>query len=917
LNGFARRGGRRWLIPEVVQTSAMDCGPAALKCLLEGFHIPASYGRLREACQTSVDGTSIDVIETVAGQLGLNAEQVMLPTDYLWLPEAKALPALIVVYRSGFAHFVVLWRRYGRWLQVMDPGVGRRWTTCESFMRELYVHDFRVTTADWYEWATSSDALRIPASRLRRLGASPPAANALVERAKGRATWHAMAALDAASRMLENLVAAGGLRRGATAVRVLEGLLARTADETPGACLAIPAAYWAVRPEMVQGEVRDLRLRGAVLLRVSGRLSVTGESRPKEPLAPELAAALSEPRARPLQELWALLRADGILTPLALMGAAGLAMGALTIEAVLFRGLFDLARDLNVVSQRVAAFAALIVFLLLLWGFELPIISESLRLGRRLEVRLRSLLLQKLPRLNDRYFQSRLVSDMAERAHSIYLLRSLPDLALRFVQSVWELIFTLVGIGCIAPYSLPAALAIAALAVGLPVVAQPALSERDLRMRSHAGALNVFYLDALLGIAPVRTHSAERSVQREHEGLLVEWARAGKDLARLTVSIAAAQSAVCLGLTGWLLFAHVHAMGITGDLLLLVYWVLKLPSLGERLAALMFQYPSQRNIAGRLLEPLKAAEELPSAVKAGSEHPQCAELARQPQAAPRRPGFAIDMQAVDVVAAGHSILRDIRLLVEPGEHIAVVGPSGAGKSSLLGLLLGWHQAASGRVLVDGEPLCGERLPRLRRETAWVDPAVQLWNRSLLENLRYSPGAGSHSALSRVLESADLAELLARLPGGLQSPLGEGGASLSGGEGQRVRLARAMWQQDVRLALLDEPFRGLDREQRRRRLAQARRFWEEATLICVTHDVQETRSFARVIVVEDGHIVEDGAPEELTAEPASRYRALLDIEESLWDGVWGASLWRRIRLEGGRVQEGPRLVLTAKRAASHD
>ena len=72
---------RRWWVPEIVQTSAMDCGPAALTCLLEGFYISASYGRLREACQTSVDGTSIDVIEEVARQLGLDAEQVMLPSD--------------------------------------------------------------------------------------------------------------------------------------------------------------------------------------------------------------------------------------------------------------------------------------------------------------------------------------------------------------------------------------------------------------------------------------------------------------------------------------------------------------------------------------------------------------------------------------------------------------------------------------------------------------------------------------------------------------------------------------------------------------------------------------------------------------------------------------------------------------------
>ena len=69
----SRQRKRRLLVPEVVQTSAMDCGPAVLKCLLEGFGIPVSYGRLREACQTDVDGTSIDVLEDVAGQLGLVA----------------------------------------------------------------------------------------------------------------------------------------------------------------------------------------------------------------------------------------------------------------------------------------------------------------------------------------------------------------------------------------------------------------------------------------------------------------------------------------------------------------------------------------------------------------------------------------------------------------------------------------------------------------------------------------------------------------------------------------------------------------------------------------------------------------------------------------------------------------------------
>src|SRR5881409_623022 len=121
---------RRFFAPEVIQTSATDCGPAALKCLLEGFGVSVSYGRLREACQTDVDGTSIDTLEDVAVQLGLDCEQVVVPLDHVFRAEADALPALAVTrLPNGLTHFVVIWRRVGHLVQVMDPGIGRRWIT--------------------------------------------------------------------------------------------------------------------------------------------------------------------------------------------------------------------------------------------------------------------------------------------------------------------------------------------------------------------------------------------------------------------------------------------------------------------------------------------------------------------------------------------------------------------------------------------------------------------------------------------------------------------------------------------------------------------------------------------------------------------------------------------------------------------
>jgi predicted double-glycine peptidase len=158
---------RRLFATEVVQTSAMDCGPASLKSLLEGFGIHVSYGRLREACQTDLDGTSIDTLEEVANQLGLNAEQVMVPADHLLIPEARALPAIVVVsLPNGVTHFVVVWRRYGDLVEVMDPGVGRRWVRTDELLASLYRHAMPVPAAAWRDWAGTPEFIEPLRARL-------------------------------------------------------------------------------------------------------------------------------------------------------------------------------------------------------------------------------------------------------------------------------------------------------------------------------------------------------------------------------------------------------------------------------------------------------------------------------------------------------------------------------------------------------------------------------------------------------------------------------------------------------------------------------------------------------------------------------------------------------------------------------
>ena len=292
---------RRFLVPEVVQISAMDCGPAALKCMLEGFGIPVSYGRLREACQTDVDGTSIDTIETVANQLGVDAEQMMLPAEHLFQPGAAALPALIVVrHPSGGTHFVVIWRQLGGWLQLMDPAIGRRWVRRSRFIKDLYSHETNVPANEWRSWAGSDEFLQPLRQRLAQIGAVGSMGTELSDKALADPGWLSLGALDASVRLVQSVIDAEGLSAGPSAIRLLNVLFNTTRSSTFDIFDLIPPPYWAIRPDLNSADPVELRLtlRGAVLIRIAGR-HTHGMAQPVEPKAPlsaELEAALENRR---------------------------------------------------------------------------------------------------------------------------------------------------------------------------------------------------------------------------------------------------------------------------------------------------------------------------------------------------------------------------------------------------------------------------------------------------------------------------------------------------------------------------------------------------------------------------------------------------------------------------------------------
>jgi len=902
---FLASDERLFFAPEVVQTSAMDCGPAALKSLLEGFGVPVSYGRLREACQTSVDGTSIDTIEEVANQLGLQAEQVMVPADHLLLYESQSLPALVVVQQpNGLTHFVVVWRRHGAFVQVMDPATGRRWQQHQRFLSQLYIHQLPVPAEAWREWAGSDGFCNPLQERMRLLRLREEHIQHLLKRALAEPAWRPLAVLDAATRMVEGMVRAKALKYGKEAGQVLERFFTQVAyladdvesTQNGASRLTIPESYWSVLPPSAERSLPDghLLLQGAVLIRILGQHggpSDLAADPVAQPLTPELLAALEETPTDPLRELWRLLKQDGFFAP-AVLGIA-LAMGAVgvMIEALLFRGLLDLGLTLNLLPQRVITVAILFIFLLGLFLLEWPIANMVARFGRRLESRLRIKFFEKIPRLGDRYFHSRLTSDMAQRAHELRQVRLLPQLGISWLRLVFEILFTALGVMWLNPSAGLLALMAIFFAVGFSIITQPLLVEQDLVLRTHVGALSGFYLDALLGLMPIRTHSAERAVRRQHENLLVEWVHASQRFYQADTAIRIMQSLLGSFFAFWILYDYLAVGSDPRGVLLLFYWALRLPALGQALAQVTQQYPMQRNRVLRLLEPLGAAEE--SDLTVANEEGTVGLPSK-------KEGITIALHDLSVQAGGHTILSNINLTIPAGQHIAIVGPSGAGKSSLVGMLLGWHRAATGQLLVDGLPLQGQCLLDLRRQTAWVDPAVQLWNRTLLHNLNYGAQGENPDLMNVVIEQAELLDVLETLPQGLQTSLGEGGGLLSGGQGQRVRLGRAMRREGVRLVILDEPFRGLDRTKRQALLNKARHYWKDATLIFISHDVGQTQDFERVLVIEQGQIVADDTPKSLLEQQNSRYHALLKAEEVVRTSMWERKEWRKLWLEQGRL-----------------
>jgi subfamily B ATP-binding cassette protein MsbA len=209
------------------------------------------------------------------------------------------------------------------------------------------------------------------------------------------------------------------------------------------------------------------------------------------------------------------------------------------------------------------------------------------------------------------------------------------------------------------------------------------------------------------------------------------------------------------------------------------------------------------------------------------------------------------------------VLQDLSFRVEPGWVVALVGPSGAGKTTLANLVPRFYDPTHGRILLNGEPLSAYRLASLRRNVALVTQETFLFNDSVGSNIAFGRPDASQAEIEAAAQAANAHEFIRELPRGYDTRIDELGMRLSGGQRQRICIARALLA-DAPILVLDEATSALDSESEALVQEALERLMANRTVLVIAHRLSTIRRAARIIVLEDGRMVESGTHEELLA-----------------------------------------------------
>lgn len=221
------------------------------------------------------------------------------------------------------------------------------------------------------------------------------------------------------------------------------------------------------------------------------------------------------------------------------------------------------------------------------------------------------------------------------------------------------------------------------------------------------------------------------------------------------------------------------------------------------------------------------------------------------------------------------VLRDVTFEVEPGQLVGVVGHTGSGKSSLVSLIPRFYDPSMGTVRIDGVDLRDYKLHDLRRQIAYVLQDTVLFRGTIRDNIAFGRPDADHDEIVEMAKLANAHEFISEMPQGYDSPVGERGLTLSGGQRQRIGIARALIRNSP-ILILDEPTAALDAESEHLVMSALQRLMNGRTVITIAHRLSTIRDADKIVVLEEGRVVEEGSHTELLTA-GGRYAELHRIQ----------------------------------------
>jgi ATP-binding cassette subfamily B protein len=334
-------------------------------------------------------------------------------------------------------------------------------------------------------------------------------------------------------------------------------------------------------------------------------------------------------------------------------------------------------------------------------------------------------------------------------------------------------------------------------------------------------------------------------------------------LEKLRIGHALVTIVLTLGLLAWAIKLWQRGLASTGDVVLACTLGMSVLHATRDLAVALVDVTQHMARLSEALATLLVPHEL-------RDHPKAKPLIKR--------GASVEFENVTFrYPDGIPVFSPLNVRVEPGQRVGLVGQSGGGKSTMFALLQRLYDPQDGQIRIDGQDISRVTQESLRGAIALVPQDISLFQRSVIDNIRYGrPDASDQEVLEAAI-AARCGDFIEALPNGLETIVGERGAKLSGGERQRIAIARAFLR-DAPLLLLDEATSALDGDSEEAIREALGRLMQGRTVMAIAHRLSTVRNFDRVIVLQAGQVVQDGPPDHL-ARHNGLYRNLVQREMS--------------------------------------